>query len=83
MNGTSRFGRFLRRPPKLPPRLSPDEILSRERSFHKQEKTKAGSEWTARQQSVKKAFIHAWSGYKHYAMGYDELMPLSRRGIDG
>ncbi|CAK9166357.1 unnamed protein product [Ilex paraguariensis] len=83
LNGTSRFGRFLRRPPKLPPQLSPDEILSRERSFHKQEKKKAGSEWTARQQSVKKAFIHAWSGYKHYAMGYDELMPLSRKGIDG
>ncbi|CAA6673181.1 unnamed protein product [Spirodela intermedia] len=30
-----------------------------------------------------KAFVHAWSGYKNYAMGYDELMPLSRRGTDG
>ncbi|THG01154.1 hypothetical protein TEA_015867 [Camellia sinensis var. sinensis] len=36
----------------------------------------------ARQQSVKNAFIHAWSGYKKYAMGYDELMPLSQRGVD-
>ncbi|KAL0352859.1 UNVERIFIED_CONTAM: Mannosyl-oligosaccharide 1,2-alpha-mannosidase MNS3 [Sesamum angustifolium] len=32
---------------------------------------------------VKEAFIHAWSGYRNYAMGYDELMPLSHRGVDG
>ncbi|KAK9093492.1 hypothetical protein Syun_028403 [Stephania yunnanensis] len=38
--------------------------------------------WRTRQQKVKDAFLHAWSGYKNYAMGYDELMPLSRRGTD-
>jgi mannosyl-oligosaccharide alpha-1,2-mannosidase len=39
--------------------------------------------WITRQQKVKEAFTHAWSGYKKYAMGYDELMPVSQRGIDG
>ncbi|KAF2316697.1 hypothetical protein GH714_042038 [Hevea brasiliensis] len=39
--------------------------------------------WLERQQKVKEAFIHAWSGYKKYAMGYDELVPLSQRGVDG
>jgi hypothetical protein len=24
---------------------------------------------------LKEAFEHAWSGYRNYAMGYDELMP--------
>lgn len=43
----------------------------------------AASKWRARQQSVRNAFIHAWSGYKSYAMGHDELMPLSQRGVDG
>ncbi|KAL3653701.1 hypothetical protein CASFOL_003382 [Castilleja foliolosa] len=32
---------------------------------------------------VKAAFIHAWSGYRNSAMGYDELMSLSNRGVDG
>ncbi|MFS8015975.1 putative mannosyl-oligosaccharide 1,2-alpha-mannosidase [Helianthus anomalus] len=65
--------RFWRKPPRLPPRLSPDE--SNNKSI--------ASEWTSKQESVKKAFIHAWSGYKNHAMGYDELMPLSKRGVDG
>ncbi|XP_076957078.1 mannosyl-oligosaccharide 1,2-alpha-mannosidase MNS3-like [Bidens hawaiensis] len=68
--------RFWRKPPQLPPRLSPDEV-------NNINKTNMGSESTARQESVKNAFIHAWSGYKSYAMGYDELMPLSKRGVDG
>ncbi|CAH9141843.1 unnamed protein product [Cuscuta epithymum] len=36
-----------------------------------------------KQQRVKDAFIHAWSGYKNDAKGYDELMPLSHKGVDG
>ncbi|KAK1422767.1 hypothetical protein QVD17_18053 [Tagetes erecta] len=72
--------RFWRKPPRIPPRLSPDEVNSNNKSLTKPHME---SEWTARQESVKKAFIHAWSGYKSYAMGYDELMPLSKRGIDG
>lgn len=32
---------------------------------------------------MKEAFIHAWSGYKNHAMGYDELMPLSQKGVNG
>ena len=27
---------------------------------------------------VKREFVHAWSGYKRYAWGHDELLPLSR-----
>ncbi|XP_016460287.2 mannosyl-oligosaccharide 1,2-alpha-mannosidase MNS3 [Nicotiana tabacum] len=81
-HGSGKFRRFWRKPPRLPPRLSPDEISSRNRSI--QESTKrAEPEWIARQQKVKEAFIHAWSGYKSYAMGFDELMPLSHRGVDG
>ena len=26
--------------------------------------------------------MHAWKGYKRYAWGHDELMPLSRKGKD-
>ncbi|KAL6992269.1 Mannosyl-oligosaccharide 1,2-alpha-mannosidase mns3 [Sarracenia purpurea var. burkii] len=82
VGGGSRFGRFWRKPPRLPPRLSPDEMSSRNGSVHEPEKLK-DAKWRARQQSVKNAFIHAWSGYKNYAMGYDELMPLSKAGVDG
>ncbi|KAL7202572.1 hypothetical protein ACSBR1_034106 [Camellia fascicularis] len=82
MNGSNKFGRFWRKPPRLPPRLTPDQISSNNISIHEPEKLNAASKWRARQQSVKNAFIHAWSGYKKYAMGYDELMPLSQRGVD-
>ncbi|GMP87875.1 hypothetical protein CsSME_00040073 [Camellia sinensis var. sinensis] len=81
-NGSNKFGRFWRKPPRLPPRLTPDQISSNNISIHEPEKLNAASKWRARQQSVKNAFIHAWSGYKKYAMGYDELMPLSQRGVD-
>lgn len=29
---------------------------------------------------TKKEFLHAWEGYKRYATGYDELLPLSKAG---
>lgn len=72
---------LLRRPPRLPPRLPPDSKGSSNNIGHV--KQDAGSMWTTRQQKVKDAFIHAWSGYKKYAMGFDELMPLSQHGVDG
>ncbi|XP_010279652.1 PREDICTED: mannosyl-oligosaccharide 1,2-alpha-mannosidase MNS3 [Nelumbo nucifera] len=72
MGGGSRLGRLWRRAPRLPPRLSPDE-----------ENAINNSIWKSRQNSIKEAFIHAWSGYRNYAMGYDELMPLGQRGTDG
>lgn len=75
-NGSSSFASFWRKPPRLPPRLSPDEMGNNNSSHH------AASKWRARQLSVRNAFIHAWSGYKSYAMGHDELMPLSQRGVD-
>lgn len=80
--GSGKFRRFWRKPPRHPPRLSPDEIISRNRSIQESMKREE-PEWVARQQKVKDAFIHAWSGYKASAMGYDELMPLSHRGVDG
>ncbi|XP_073158751.1 mannosyl-oligosaccharide 1,2-alpha-mannosidase MNS3 [Henckelia pumila] len=78
-----RFRKFWRKPPRLPPRLSPDEIIARNKSIHISHKIESGHDWKACQQKVKEAFIHAWSGYRTYAMGYDELMPVSRRGVDG
>ncbi|XP_034697740.1 mannosyl-oligosaccharide 1,2-alpha-mannosidase MNS3 [Vitis riparia] len=83
MDGGNRFRRFWRKPPRLPPRLSPDETGSNNSFIHDPVKLNEDSKWIARQQNVKKAFIHAWSGYKKYAMGFDELMPLSHRGVDG
>ncbi|KAM7524988.1 hypothetical protein LguiA_014890 [Lonicera macranthoides] len=77
VGGGGRFKRFWRKPPRLPPQLSPDEIGNNSKQLD------SGSEWIARQQSVKNAFVHAWGGYKKYAMGYDELMPLSQKGVDG
>ncbi|KAL0363569.1 UNVERIFIED_CONTAM: Mannosyl-oligosaccharide 1,2-alpha-mannosidase MNS3 [Sesamum calycinum] len=82
-DGRGRFRRFWRKPPRLPPRLSPDEIVTRNKSIHNSDKIESGPDWKVRQQKVKEAFIHAWSGYRNYAMGYDELMPLSHRGVDG
>jgi mannosyl-oligosaccharide alpha-1,2-mannosidase len=73
---TESLKKFWRKPPRLPPRLSPDEIINNTKS-------NLDSEWKPRQESVKNAFLHAWSGYKTYAMGYDELMPISKRGVDG
>lgn len=74
ISGGSKFGNLFRRAPRLPPQLTPDEIGS---------SGNLGSKWVDRQENVKKAFIHAWSGYKKYAMGFDELMPLSKQGVDG
>lgn len=82
-DGSGRFRKFWRKPPRLPPLLSPDEIAARNKSIHNSDKIDSGPDWKARQQRVKEAFIHAWSGYQTYAMGYDELMPVSKRGIDG
>ncbi|KAF5736324.1 Alpha-mannosidase 3 isoform 1 [Tripterygium wilfordii] len=79
MNGTGSVRKFWRRAPRLPPRLSPDE----KGDNHKSSKDSADSNWIARQQKVKEAFIHAWSGYEKFAMDYDELMPVSQRGVDG
>lgn len=70
---------FWRKPPRLPPRLPPNEIYKNSSILHHP----PSSEWTSRQKKVKEAFKHAWSGYRNYAMGHDELMPLSRRGVDG
>jgi len=32
--------------------------------------------------SIRREFLHAWRGYKQYAWGHDELMPLSKKPHD-
>ncbi|CAM6100570.1 unnamed protein product [Calypogeia fissa] len=39
--------------------------------------------WKNRQAEVVGAFRHAWKGYKEYAMGFDELKPIKKIGVDG
>lgn len=39
--------------------------------------------WRKRQSEVSGAFVHAWKGYTSYALGYDELQPVSKSGTDG
>ncbi|XP_030470743.1 mannosyl-oligosaccharide 1,2-alpha-mannosidase MNS3 [Syzygium oleosum] len=82
-DGISGLRRFWRKPPRLPPRLSPDEKGGKNSFGREAENPSSRLKWVSRQQKVKDAFIHAWSGYKKHAMGYDELMPVSQRGVDG
>ncbi|KAG0148352.1 hypothetical protein CROQUDRAFT_60737 [Cronartium quercuum f. sp. fusiforme G11] len=35
-----------------------------------------------RQEWVTRAFSHAWEGYKKYAWGFDEVKPLTNRGVN-
>ncbi|XP_058095324.1 mannosyl-oligosaccharide 1,2-alpha-mannosidase MNS3 [Magnolia sinica] len=81
--GANKLRRLWRRPPRLPPRLPPDEKGSSNSSILDSDKVSTMSEWLSRQGKVKEAFIHAWSGYRKYAMGNDELMPLKQKGVDG
>lgn len=81
--GASRLKKFWRRAPRLPPQLPPDTKGSNTSIDHVPATLDVKALWITRQQKVKEAFIHAWSGYKKYAMGYDELMPVSHHGIDG
>ncbi|KAM7255877.1 hypothetical protein ACFE04_011618 [Oxalis oulophora] len=74
--GANKLKSLFRKAPRLPPRLSPDEKPSVKNS-------EDDAKWIDRQLSVKRAFVHAWSGYRNYAMGYDELMPMSKQGVDG
>jgi endoplasmic reticulum Man9GlcNAc2 1,2-alpha-mannosidase len=64
--------RLWRRPPRLTPQLTPDEM-------NKKGSSSDHSKWVSRQQKVKEAFNHAWSGYKNFAMGFDELMPVCKK----
>lgn len=81
LNANNRLKRIFRRAPRLPPRLTPDEMLNSNNSILRVDIE--ALKWMDKQQMVREAFIHAWSGYKKFAMGFDELMPISKRGIDG
>ena len=80
LSANSRLKKIFRRPPRLPPRLTPDEMFNSNNSTHRIDIE--ALKWMGKQQKVREAFIHAWSGYKKFAMGFDELMPVSKRGID-
>lgn len=81
IKGAGKLKKLWRRPPRLPPRLPPD--AKGDSNSIGQVNQDVRAIWTTRQQKVKDAFIHAWSGYKKYAMGFDELTPLSQGGVDG
>ncbi|XP_068635603.1 mannosyl-oligosaccharide 1,2-alpha-mannosidase MNS3-like [Aristolochia californica] len=73
---TSNLRKLWRKPPRLPPPEYGTSILD-------PDKLNSISKWVSRQEKVKQAFVHAWSGYKKFAFGFDELKPLSREGVDG
>ncbi|GAA5834942.1 hypothetical protein JCM11251_002067 [Rhodosporidiobolus azoricus] len=57
-----------------PPKVQPEEIRDdREDRFEEE---------TLRRDWVKRAFMHAWSGYSKYAYGHDELSPVSNLWSD-
>lgn len=83
-DGAGKLKKFWRRAPRLPPRLSPDEKRSGNGiGVVSGNPDVVRSMWIGRQKKIKEAFVHAWSGYKQFAMGFDELMPLSHHGFDG
>ncbi|EGG05864.1 family 47 glycoside hydrolase [Melampsora larici-populina 98AG31] len=45
-------------------------------SSHQKSVTKQRKEWVTR------AFSHAWEGYKKHAWGFDEVRPLSNKGVN-
>ncbi|KAI5055411.1 hypothetical protein GOP47_0028932 [Adiantum capillus-veneris] len=90
----SLYGRLGRKPPRLPPRLkffgsesSQSNPLNRtdgsDHAHMLKQKTSINLLWENRQVKVVEAFRHAWHGYKRYALGYDELKPVSHAGEDG
>ncbi|XP_068665535.1 mannosyl-oligosaccharide 1,2-alpha-mannosidase MNS3 isoform X2 [Aristolochia californica] len=72
----SNLRKLWRKPPRLPPSEFGSSILD-------PDKLNSISEWVSRQEKVKEAFVHAWSGYEKFAFGFDELKPLSQKGVDG
>ncbi|KAI7899530.1 glycosyl hydrolase family 47-domain-containing protein [Cokeromyces recurvatus] len=60
------FGGFLSKLPKLQYDFGPEPIEFTE--FREK-----------RREAIKKSFIHGWKGYKTYALGHDELRPLSNK----
>ena len=61
-----------------------EERFLHNNSSHRTDRDKAtgrplqSGQYTARQQAVVEACRHAWRGYKKFAWGKDELMPVSR-----
>ncbi|GAA5813991.1 hypothetical protein MFLAVUS_007481 [Mucor flavus] len=60
------FGGFKSKLPQLQHNFSPEPVAYT--------KLREG-----RRSAIKKSFLHGWTGYKTYAMGHDELKPLSNK----
>ncbi|KAI8345311.1 glycosyl hydrolase family 47-domain-containing protein [Choanephora cucurbitarum] len=63
------FGGFLSKLPQLQHNFKKEPV----------EYTKLRDE---RRAAIKKSFLHGWSGYKKYALGHDELKPISNKTSD-
>ncbi|KAH7285588.1 hypothetical protein KP509_33G035500 [Ceratopteris richardii] len=78
-----------RKPPRLPPRVRSSQYIPNNKTIAAdhahvlKQKTSVNLLWENRQVKVVEAFRHAWQGYKTYAMGRDELKPISHSGEDG
>lgn len=93
IQGNSSLSSPLRKPPRLPPRLlfgggttfqqPPTKDVGIDQTQVLKQRTADDLLWERRQLQVAAAFRHAWNGYKEFAMGYDELRPVSRTGRDG
>jgi len=55
---------------------SPSSFLAAVRS----KASPSDTQWQAKADEVREAFLHAWRGYERHAWGNDELQPISRVG---
>lgn len=66
---------------RLPPKLkTPGVQLNNDSSINT---TEDSAVWEKRQSKVSGAFMHAWKGYRSFALGFDELHPVTKSGADG
>jgi len=57
-----------------------EEVIEKDGS--REEFEKREQERIERRDWVKRAFLHAWEGYKRHAWGHDELSPVSNLWVD-
>ncbi|KAF7969462.1 hypothetical protein HWV62_27311 [Athelia sp. TMB] len=70
------------RPRPPPPRLRPPPPSPPLGAANRPEGTETMSEWSIRADHVRKAYLHAWSGYLKLASPADELLPVSNGKTD-
>jgi mannosidase alpha-like ER degradation enhancer 2 len=67
--------------------LSPSNLQSQNKTTSNSSPQAPATPWTdahksAMAERVRRDFLHAWSGYRQYAWGHDELKPLSKSDRD-